>query len=259
MPLANCGPAVLTLLLVLCPRYSGADAAPAAGVLPSRETLHYQIEWRLIPAGKAQLVWSARPAAGDAGWQASLLVESAGLVSKLFPVQDKYTSLLRSDLCALSSHLAAQEGRRRRETNITFDTHRQKASYLERDVTRNEVIGRNEIDIPSCVHDVVGALYLLRTMRLEPGQSINVPISDGKKSVSARVEAQQREEVKTPAGTYKTIRYEVFLFNDVLYRRSAHLYLWLSDDARKLPVQIRVRMQFAIGSITLQLEKEERS
>jgi hypothetical protein len=44
---------------------------------------------------------------------------------------------------------------------------------------------------------------------------------------------------------------------DALYRRSAHLYIRLTDDRRKLPVQIRVRMQFAIGSITLQLEKHE--
>ena len=60
----------------------------------------------------------------------------------------------------------------------------------------------------------------------------------------ARVEAQQREDIKTPAGAFKTIRYEAFLFNDVLYRRYGHLYVWLSDDARKLPVQIRVRLQF---------------
>ena len=31
------------------------------------------------------------------------------------------------------------------------------------------------------------------------------------------------------------------------------------DDARKLPVQIRVRLQLAIGTITLQLEKEEKT
>jgi hypothetical protein len=73
----------------------------------------------------------------------------------------------------------------------------------------------------------------------------------------ARVEAQQREEVKTPAGTFKTIRYELFLFNNVLYQRSAHLNVWVSDDARKLPVQIRVRLQFTIGTITLLLDKTE--
>ena len=71
----------------------------------------------------------------------------------------------------------------------------------------------------------------------------------------ARVEAQQREDVRTPAGTFKTVRYEVFLFNNVLYRRAAHVYVWLTDDARRLPVQVRVRMQFTIGTITMQLEK----
>jgi hypothetical protein len=43
----------------------------------------------------------------------------------------------------------------------------------------------------------------------------------------------------------------------VLYKRSAHVNLWVSDDRRKLPVQIRVRMTFTIGTINLQLEKHE--
>ena len=73
----------------------------------------------------------------------------------------------------------------------------------------------------------------------------------------ARVEAQEREQIQTKAGAFKTIRYEAYVFNDVLYRRPAHLYVWLTDDARKLPVQIRVKMQFTIGTITLQLEKEQ--
>jgi hypothetical protein len=47
------------------------------------------------------------------------------------------------------------------------------------------------------------------------------------------------------------------VFNDVLYRRPAHLYIWLTDDRRKLPVRVQVRMQFTIGTITLLLEKVE--
>ena len=104
---------------------------------------------------------------------------------------------------------------------------------------------------------VVGGLFFLRTLNLEPGQSEQVPVSDGKKGVMAKVEAQAREDVKTPAGTFKTMRYEVYLFNNVLYKRPAHLNVWLSDDRRRIPVQIRVRMTFTIGTINLQLEKHE--
>jgi hypothetical protein len=241
---------------LLCLFLFALVVSPQSVSLPQTETLSYSVEWRLITAGKGRMTWSA--AAGpQGGWEANLHLESTGLVSKLFKVNDDYSSHMAPDLCGVSSHLKAEEGKRRRETNITFDRESKKANYLERDLVKNAVIRSNEIDVPACVHDVVGGLYYLRTLNLEPGQHTEVPVTDGKKSVMARIEAQQRETIKTPAGSFRTIRYEAFLFNDVLYRRSGRLYFWLSDDRRRLPVQIRVRLQFAIGTITLQLEKTE--
>jgi hypothetical protein len=35
------------------------------------------------------------------------------------------------------------------------------------------------------------------------------------------------------------------------------VFVWLTDDDRRLPVQIRVRMNFPLGTVTLELEKEE--
>jgi hypothetical protein len=96
-------------------------------------------------------------------------------------------------------------------------------------------------------------------MKLEPGQSARVPVSDGKKSAQVRVDAQAREEVVTKLGKFKTIRYEAFLFNGVLFSRRATLEIWVSDDERRLPVQLRVRLPILIGTITLQLDKEDRS
>jgi hypothetical protein len=226
---------------------------PQGNSLPGRETLYYNLEWRLITAGKARVEWlQAR-----SGWQVNLHLESVGLVSKLFKVQDDYSANLSQGLCVESSQLSAQEGSRQRATRIGFDYGSRKANYVERDLVRNTVLAQHETEIPACVHDVAGGLFFLRTLNLEPGQSTMVPVSDGKKSVMAKVEAQQREDVKVPDGTFHTVRYEVYLFNDVLYRRPAHLDVWLTDDRRKLPVQIRVRMQFTIGTITMLLAKHE--
>jgi len=234
----------------------------APGALPAREALDYTVEWRLVTAGKARVVWSAASHSANSanpGWQADLHMESTGLVSKLFKVNNDYVSNLDSDLCSSGSYLKAEEGSRHKETSVTFNREARKAEYLEKDLDKKAVVNAHEIDIPACVHDVLGALYVLRTLNLPSGQSTQMPISDGKRSVMARVAAQQREDIKTPAGSFKTIRYEAFLFNDVLYRRYGRLYFWLTDDARKLPVQIRVRLQFTIGTITLQLEKEEKT
>jgi hypothetical protein len=242
----------LVLLLVsLCPSLQSFQAVPP-GPPPASENLQYSIEWRLITAGKARLSWTA----AGRGFQTDLQIESAGLVSRLFKVNDDYSSNLDANLCAHSSQMKTNEGSRHRETRITFDVERRKASYLERDTVKNSVLTSSEIDILPCVCDVVGALYRMRTLNLEPGQSEQIPVSDGKKSALARVEAQRRDTVKTPAGAFKTVRYEAFLFNNVIYRRPGRVYIWLTDDARRLPVQIQVRLQVHIGTITLQLEKE---
>jgi hypothetical protein len=164
---------------------------------------------------------------------------------------------LNQSLCTQSFHSTTHEGVRHRETRVTLDPETKKGSYLERDTAKNTTLLSQEIDIPPCLHDVVGGLIFLRTLNLEPGQAVNIPVTDGKKATMARVEAQAREDVKTPAGAFKTIRYELFLFNNVLYKRSAHLHVWVTDDARKIPVQLRVRLQFTIGTITLLLDKIE--
>src|SRR5262249_48239978 len=98
--------------------------------------------------------------------------------------------------------------------------------------------------------------YRMRILDIELGQSRQIPVSDGKKTAMVRVDALSRDQVKTPSGSYKTVKYEAYLFNNVIYRRSAHVYVWLTDDARRLAVQVQVRLQLHIGTITLQLEKD---
>src|SRR4051794_6606 len=120
---------LVLLLASACPALQSFQntAAVPPGPLPSSEDLRYNIEWRLITAGKAHLSWSA---VGGSGFKTDLHLESAGLVSKLFKVDDEYTSTLDEGLCAHSSFLKTHEGNRQRETRITFDTEHRKASYL---------------------------------------------------------------------------------------------------------------------------------
>lgn len=209
----------------------------------------YDVEWRLIHAGTVVI---------DAGKShASLQLESAGMVSTLMKIHDVYSVDFDDQFCASDAMMDSQEAKRHHETKITYDRAGNRATYLERDLIKNAVLHSDEVPIPSCVQDVVGAFLKLRGMPIEPGQTAQIPMSDGRKSATVKVDVQQREEVKTPLGTFKTIRIEPNMMNGVIYTRKGRAFVWLTDDAKHLPVQIRLRMQFPIGTVTLQLSKEE--
>jgi hypothetical protein len=230
---------------------------PAPGTTAGHETLDYAIEWRLIPAGTAKFTWATMAGGGGAASEIRLHLESAGLVSRLFRVSDDYTAALGQNFCAQNTFLSAHEGNRNKETRVVFDSQSRKASYVEKDLNKNSTVN-HDVEIPACVHDILGALMVLRNLKLETGKTAQIPISDGKKFVQVKVESQRREDLKTPLGNFKTIRYEVFVFDNVLFKRSGHLHVWLTDDDWRLPVQFQVHLQITIGTITFQLEKQEK-
>jgi hypothetical protein len=212
------------------------------------ERLTYTIEWRLIHAGNAVL--ESGPAS------AVLKLESAGIVSTLYKVDDSYKVQFDGSFCASSSTMDSKEGSRHRETSINFDRSRNRAFLTEKDLLKNTIVSKTEVQIPNCVHEVLAALLRLRRMKVDVGQTVQLPLSDGRKAAAVRVEAQEREQIKTPAGTFNTIRYEANLLNDVVYPRQGRVFVWLTADERRLPVQIRLRMNFPLGTFTLELEKE---
>lgn len=216
------------------------------------EQLSYQVEWRLIDAGRTDLSWERSPS----GYQGKLHVYSTGLVSRLFKVNDTYRANGSPDLCAQNYILDSEEGSRTRQTKVTWNG--RKSHYLERDLKKNETVLERELEVPPCVHDVLAGLAKLRSLNsLRPGQAVTLPISDGKKFVQARIEAQDRERITTKVGSFWAIRHEAFLFNDVLFKRTARLLVWISDDSRRLPLRIQVRMRIHIGTVTFALDKVE--
>ena len=72
---------------------------------------------------------------------------------------------------------------------------------------------------------------------------------------SARV--LRRTKVGTPAGSYEVLQCDAFVFNNVLYKRKGRLLFWLTDDERKIPVRIRFHLPFWLGTVTMELIKEQ--
>jgi hypothetical protein len=223
------------------------QSAPNPALAPHKLT--YGVEWRLVRAGMVTV--EARPVS------VHTKIESAGLVSKLFKIEDTYAVQFEDAFCATASTMESMEGKRHRRTLVTYDRVRNHASYSEHDLVADRPVRSGDVATSHCVHDVMGALLTLRGFSAEPGQAIELPVSDGARFAQVKIEAQEREDVKTAAGSFKTVRYEAHLMNGVVYSRKGRVFIWVTDDTRRLPVQIRVRANFPVGTVTLGLEKEE--
>ena len=240
---------------------SGAGAfAPAeqsaqqtAFKFPFPEKLSYRIEWRFVTAGNVTVQLSRT---NTANWQLNMDVESAGLVTRLYKVEDKYKVVTDQKFCGVSSDLDAEEGKRHKVTSLSFDLPRNKVEYDDRDVLKN-TSDKRWLDVPPCTHEIAGALASLRLMDVPPGKSATFPITDGKKVVYGKIEAQARENVNVDGKNYQAIRYEAFLFDNVLYKRKGRLFIWLTDDAARVPVQLRFQLGFPVGTVTVELEKQQ--
>src|SRR5690349_17468766 len=125
----------LTFLFAVSNAHVGAQGdGGSLQAFPSAETLHYGIEWRLITAGQAQLRIQPARNSGRPQWEAKVHIESAGLVSKLYKLDDNYAVLLENQFCATSSSMDAFEGKKHHATKVTYDSARGRATYVERDL-----------------------------------------------------------------------------------------------------------------------------
>jgi Protein of unknown function (DUF3108) len=213
------------------------------------DKLTYRVEWRMVPAGT--VVVEPGPAEGH------IYLQSGGLLNALFKVENRYTVHYDGEYCATTSTFDAVEGRRHRETTVTYDRAQRRASYVQRDVVNNTILRSGQTDIPECAHDMLAGLLLLRGGHLEPGQSAQVTLSDGRRTGQVKVTAQEREVISTPAGMVKTIRFEADIFNGVIYMRKGRAFIWVTDDDDRIPVEIKLRLSFPVGTVTLDLEKQE--
>ena len=239
------------LLFCLADTVSPGQQTPKPVRNFSPRKLTYRIEWRLVNAGTANLDFQRTP---SNGWTIDLDLQSAGIVSRLYRVNDKYKVQSSDQFCASSVDLDAQEGKRHMITHIGFDNGNHKADYTERDLIKNTT-KKQALDIPPCTHEIAGALAALGDLDLQPGKSTTLPITNGKKLVNAKVEAEAKETINVDGKSYPTTRYEAFLFDNVLYKRKGRLFIWIVDDQEKTPVQLQIQLGFPIGTISLELEK----
>jgi hypothetical protein len=224
-----------------------ALAAPPAGYsFPTRLTLTYNVDWRVFTAGKAIFHIETT------GPQVRVTAEanSFGAVNLLFPVADQFNSSFDARTgCSAQSGKLTQEGHRKVDTRFVFDyTHGQQV-MTEKNLIKG-TSKQQQSPIPPCVMDSLSSIFYIGSQPLQPGQSFQFPIADSLHTFAVTLHTESREDIKTPAGTFHTVRVQPVAQTGVVKNREK-LQIWYTDDARHLPVQMRATLLW--GPITFSL------
>jgi Protein of unknown function (DUF3108) len=226
---------------------AGAHIQPLrAGYDFPRQTLRYEAEYRFWTAGVATLHVERN---GNQEYVTGA-ADSTGVVALLFRVQDRFNSYFDAhSLCSGKLVKHTEEGSHWRDTTVTFDYQRRKSILEEKNLKTGQT-KHNENDIPGCVTDVVSGILYVSSLPLQPDATYSFPLNDGGKTVTIQAHVEGREQVKTPAGTFQTIRVGPEGDYSALKNRGRVL-IWYTEDARHLPVQIQARLFW--GTLTVYL------
>jgi len=112
-----------------------------------------------------------------------------------------------------------------------------------------------ELTVPKYVIDILGAFYYVRTQRLRVGDPIYITNHDNKNIYKLKVIIQRREQIKVKAGKFNCIVVQPQLKGDAIFKQKGKLWVWLTDDELKIPVQMKSKA--FIGSIVTELTKIE--
>jgi Protein of unknown function (DUF3108) len=225
--------------------------APAPGYrLPTGQTLVYGAEWRVFHAGIVTLRIER------AGQEARVLgtADAIGSVAVLYHGHDTFESFLDpSTFCSRNITKHTEEGLRRVDTSITFDYEHHRAVTEQKNLKKNE-FRHEEHAIPGCVTDVISAIYYASSLPLQPGKTISFPMNDGGNTIAVDLHVEAREQIKTPAGTFNTIRVHPENSSPLL-KQKGRIWVWYTDDAAHIPVQMRGHLFW--GTVTLTLQRIE--
>ena len=213
---------------------------------PAHETLTFSVDWRVFTAGTA--VFHLEQQGTEE--KVTATADSVGNVNMLFPVVDKFQAGFDTKTgCSSGFAKQIEEGRRKVTSDLQFDYRNGK----QHEVTKNLVKGtsaQQTASIPACVTDSLSAIFYAASRPLVVGQQVRFPLADSMRTVTVAMKVEGKEEIKTPAGTFQTIRVQPTADEGVVKNRG-NILVWYTDDARHMPVQIRARLFW--GTITFHL------
>jgi hypothetical protein len=226
-------------------------APQPAGIRAFRpgETLTYDISWsRMFSAGTATMTIEAERLPDER--QAMRFVvrgRTQGVMDRVFPVNDTVQSVFDPELMQSISYSIRESFGKKKRFRVTEFDHARKTAVCRLNEEPPEALAIHDEDL-----DGLSLLYVLRTKDDLPiGRRMNIEVVDSGKNWTIEVVVLAREKVTTAAGEFATIKIKLHTKHQGVYQARGVVYLWLTDDGRKIPVLMKSTLK--VGSFVFEL------
>lgn len=215
------------------------------------EKMVYSIEWKgagitFITAGTSymrvdsELTWAQDRRAYhivNETW-------STPTFSIFYRVHDRIESFVDYErLYTLRYQKMLNEGGYHHQESVEFDQQKGKAVYSTGQV----------IELSPEAKDILISLFWARLFPLEVGKSIYIDNHTDKKNYPLEVKVYKKEKMKTIFGKVECLMVEPVLRTPGLFENKGRLWVWLTNDERRIPVLMKSKI--LIGSINAVLKE----
>jgi hypothetical protein len=236
----------LAMALAVCAALTVMPRCASAFPIPER--LEFEISYTGITAGRA--VQEVTLEGNEV--RIVSIAKSANWLRVFFPVDDRIESALISGAPPLYIGVPRlyreriHEGWTRFQKEAVFD--REKLEVHTKDLLKKSETTNG---ITKRTYDTLSSFYYFRSVPLQVGASYYIDIFDCKKLWNTEVQVLRREVIETPLGRFKTVVIKPLLSSEGIFARTGDMFIWLTDDERRIPVQMKSKVR--VGSITATL------
>jgi hypothetical protein len=234
-----------TFALAPPPEVASLEPERSLGTLPFPvgEELVFEVRWMGLLAGHASMAVRGRVAReGHQVYHIRSQAESSPFFSVFFQVRDTGETFVDvGGLYPWYFHLDQREGSRTAQRTVSFDQTRGVAVY-----TKDHEVPK-EVKVPPGVQDSLSSFYLLRTLPLQVGQTIAMKTFANGRTYDVEVHVLRREKVEAYRGPVDTLVVRPIMTFQEILRQKGEVLIWLTDDARRIPVRMKTAIK--VGSI----------
>ena len=229
-----------TILILICfvGEIHGNDIPFKVG-----ETLNYTAKFNFIPAGTAVLkIISSDTVNNIPLFHIQYSARTGSFADKLFKIRDRVDSWI--DANGLFIY--------RQKKSIRQGSYR-KISHTE--IFYNDslaVVNNDSIPISEIVFDPYSLFYYLRTIPLILGKTLKMVAFDNSSFTDFQLRVDKIESISVPAGIFKCLVIKPFKDGSTLLKNEGDMTIWFSEDMRRIPVQILVKLKY--GTMKLKLK-----